>query len=95
MRDYLYTNEVGNFEEFVKRRRSATLGVSDDRHPLFRMPADIRRVLFAADADYLRAAFEQIDSEFGGLEPYLQKAIGLSTELRMRMRDALLTREPG
>ena len=66
MQDYLYTNEVGNFEEFIQRRRGAALGVSDDQHPLFRMPADIRRVLFAADADYLHAALEQIDNEFGG-----------------------------
>ncbi len=95
MQDYLYTNEVGNFEEFIQRRHGAALGVSDDRHPLFRMPEDIRRVLFAADADYLRAALEQIDDEFGGLEFYLQKAVGLSAELRTRMQDALLeTRTP-
>jgi protein-tyrosine phosphatase len=91
MQDYLYTNEVGNFEEFVQRRRSATLGVADDQRPLFRMPADIRRVLFAADPDYLRAALEQIDSEFGGLDTYLERAVGLSAELRARMQDALLT----
>jgi protein-tyrosine phosphatase len=90
MQDYLYTNEVGNFEEFIQRRRSASLGVSDDRHPLFRMPADIRRVLFAADADYLHAALDQIDEEFGGLESYLREAVGLSAEVRMRMQDALL-----
>jgi protein-tyrosine phosphatase len=91
MQDYLYTNEVGNFEEFVERRRGTLLGVTDGRHPLFRMPADIRRVLFAADPDYLHAALEQIDSEFGGLQSYLQRAVGLSEELRKRIEDALLT----
>jgi protein-tyrosine phosphatase len=91
MQDYLYTNEVGNFEEFVQRRRSASLGVADDGHSLFRMPADIRRVLFAADPDYLRAALLEIDGEFGGLESYLRQAVGLSAELRTRMQDALLT----
>ena len=94
MQDYLYTNEVGNFEEFIQRRRSSSLGVTDDRHPLSRMPADIRRVLFAADPDYLHAALQQIDSEFGGLESYLQQAVGMSSELRKRMQDALLTHEP-
>jgi protein tyrosine/serine phosphatase len=54
------------------------------------MPADIRRVLFAADADYLHAALDQIDEEFGGLESYLREAVGLSAEVRMRMQDALL-----
>jgi protein-tyrosine phosphatase len=51
-------------------------------------------VLFAADPDYLHAALAQIDSEFGGLEPYLQQAVGLSAELRRRMQDALLTEQP-
>jgi protein-tyrosine phosphatase len=94
MQDYVYTNEVGNFEEFFRRRRGTSLGVTDDRHPLLRMPAEIRRVLFAADPDYLHAALAQIDSEFGGLEPYLQQAVGLSAELRRRMQDALLTEQP-
>jgi protein-tyrosine phosphatase len=90
MQDYLYTNEVGNFEEFIKRRRNTSLGVTDDRHPLFRMPADMRRVLFAADPDYLQAALQQIDSEFGSLDSYLQHSVGLSAVLRKRMQDALL-----
>ena len=90
MEDYVYTNEVGNFEEFIERRRNAALGVTDDRHPLFRMPPEIRRVLFAADPDYLHAAFEQIDSEFGGIESYLEQAVGVSAELRRRVQDALL-----
>jgi protein-tyrosine phosphatase len=93
MQDYLYTNEVGNFEEFIQRRRSASLGMTDDRHPLFRMPEDIRRVLFAADPDYLHAALQQIDNEFGGLESYLQQTVGLSVDMRKRMQDALLTSE--
>jgi protein-tyrosine phosphatase len=91
MEDYVYTNEVGNFEEFIERRRSAALGVTDDRHPLFRMPPDIRRVLFAADPVYLHTAFEQIDREFGSLEFYLQQTVGLSPELRLRIQGALLT----
>jgi len=94
MQDYLYTNEVGNFEEFIQRRRNSSLGVTDARHPLFRMPADIRRVLFTADPDYLHAANAQIDGEFGGLESYLEQAVGLTALLRRRMQDALL-REPG
>jgi protein-tyrosine phosphatase len=94
MQDYLYTNEVGNFEEFARRRRGARLGVTDERRPLFRMPPEIRRVLFVADPDYLKAALQQIDAEFGNLECYLREAVGLSTELRLRMQNALLTHSP-
>jgi len=91
MQEYLYTNEVGNFEEFAERRRNAQLGLSDERHPLSRYPVEVRRILFAADPAYLQAALLQIDSEFGGLEPYLQQAVGLSAPMRVRMREALLS----
>jgi protein-tyrosine phosphatase len=90
MQDYLYTNEVGNFEEFAQRRRSTLLGVTDDRHPLGRMSPETRRVLFAADPDYLRAALSQVESEFGGIESYLRQTVGLPEELLQRVRDALL-----
>jgi protein-tyrosine phosphatase len=90
MQDYLYTNEVGSFEEFAKRRHGAALGLTDDKHPLLRMDAEVRRVLLTADADYLHAALQQIDDEFGNVDAYLQQAVGLSPERRARLQNALL-----
>jgi protein-tyrosine phosphatase len=90
MQDYLYTNEVGNFEEFARRRRAAQLGVADAAHPLTRTPPEIRKVLFAADPEYLGAALRQLDEEFGGVAGYLRESVGLGDAQLERARRALL-----
>jgi protein-tyrosine phosphatase len=91
MQDYLYTNEVGSFEEFARRRRGVALGVADDRHPLLHMPDDVRRVLLLADADYLQAAMQRIDSDYGGVDSYLEQAVGISAAQRERVQQVLLS----
>ena len=79
--DYLLTNDAGDFEEFLRTREYAQLGLTDVYHPLLAMPADIKRVLFMAYADFLQAAFESIDA-LGGLDRYLEKTVGISAEQR-------------
>lgn len=88
--DYLLTNTSGNFEEFIRSRHQAQLGVTDNHTPLLSMPEDMRRVLFSADAAFLQAAFEQIDQELGGVEAYLDKTVGVSAAVRERVRQELL-----
>ncbi len=84
--DYLLTNTSGNFEEFIRSRHQAHLGVTDTHSPLLSMPEDMRRVLFSADAAFLHAAFEHM----GDVEAYLAKTAGVSLETQQRVRDALL-----
>ena len=84
--DYLLTNASGNFEEFIRSRHQAQLGVTDTHSPLLSMPEEMRRVLFSADAAFLQAAFEQI----GDVEAYLVKTAGVSPEAQDRVRSALL-----
>ena len=79
--DYLLTNESGDFEQFLRNRHDTQLGLTDIHHPLLSMPDDIRRVLFSAHADFLQAAFESIEA-LGGIDRYLEKTIGLSSEQR-------------
>jgi hypothetical protein len=82
----LLTNSSGNFEEFIRTRHQAHLGVTDTHNPLLSMPEEMRRVLFSADAAFLEAAFEQI----GDVETYLAKTAGVSPEAQDRVRSALL-----
>jgi protein-tyrosine phosphatase len=84
--DYLLTNTSGNFEEFIRSRHQAHLGLTDTHSPLLSMPEEMRRVLFSADAAFLEAAFEQI----GDVEEYLTKAAGVSPEALDRVRSVLL-----
>ncbi|MER5214581.1 tyrosine-protein phosphatase [Streptomyces sp. NPDC002838] len=46
--------------------------------------------LFEARAEYLAAAFETIEEIWGGVETYLEKGLGVSPELRERLRERLL-----
>lgn len=88
--DYLLTNEAGDFERFILDRHQAQLGLAATAHPLLALPEDIRRVLFAAHEDYLRAALGKIDDEFGGAERFLRDAVGVDEAMRHRVREALL-----
>jgi protein-tyrosine phosphatase len=46
--------------------------------------------LFDARAEYLTAAFETIEETWGGVDPYLEKGLRVTPELRERLRDRLL-----
>jgi protein-tyrosine phosphatase len=88
--DYLLTNEVGDFEQFIRARNASQLGLADDKHPLLAMPEDVRRVLFSADAAFLDAALAEIDAASGGLDGYLARVAGVTPAMLERVRDALL-----
>lgn len=89
--DYVLTNEVGNFELFIRDRKDAQLGLADAHHPLMSMAPDLRRVLFSAHEAFLLAAFDTIDTEFGGFDPYLRDTIGIDPDVRQRLQQQLLS----
>jgi protein-tyrosine phosphatase len=88
--DYLLTNEVGDFEAFIRSRGRTELGLADANHPLLAMPEDLRRVLLSAHPDFISAALEHIDRELGGFDCYLERTVGISIEMRERIAAALL-----
>jgi protein-tyrosine phosphatase len=90
LEDYLLTNEAGDFERFIRNRHDAELGLADRHHPLLSLPADVRRVLFAADADYLMTSFDEIDRQFGDVPGYLERVVGLNRSRLGQIRDLLL-----
>jgi protein-tyrosine phosphatase len=56
-------------------------------------PAEITELLsplFDARPEYLGAAFETIEDRWGGVEPYLAQGLGVTPELRERLRERLL-----
>lgn len=46
--------------------------------------------LFDARAEYLQAAFETIEETWGSVDTYLEQGLGLTPELRERLRERLL-----
>jgi protein-tyrosine phosphatase len=88
--DYLLTNAVGNFEQFIAARQGTHLGLADAHQPLLSMPPEMREILFLADADYLQAALTQIKREYGDMENYLKTGVLLDDRTLARVRESLL-----
>ncbi|MFD4560612.1 tyrosine-protein phosphatase [Streptomyces sp. NPDC058469] len=46
--------------------------------------------LFDARAEYLTAAFETVEETWGGVDAYLERGLGITPEIRERLRERLL-----
>lgn len=87
--DYLLTNAC-DLVQFMLAQHHVKLSDADGDHPLLTMPDDIRRVLFAADREYLYAAFDQIARDHGSVPDWLRNEIGVDEVMRSKMQAALL-----
>jgi protein-tyrosine phosphatase len=86
--DYLLTNAC-DLVQFTVTHQPGGEGAGD--HPLLGMPEDIRRVLFAADADYLLASLDQIARDHGDVRDYLRREIGVDDAMRSKIQATLLS----
>jgi protein-tyrosine phosphatase len=86
--DYLLTNACDLVQFTVTHQ--AQPGEAAGDHPLLGMPEEIRRVLFAADVDYLQAALDQIAADHGNILTFLRRA-GVDDAMRSKVQAALLT----
>ncbi|NJP74923.1 tyrosine-protein phosphatase, partial [Streptomyces sp. C1-2] len=80
--DYLESNAK---HRRYKVRRTAS---SPDAHSPEVM--ELITPLFDARAEYLQAAFAAIEETWGGVDAYLEQGLGVTPEVRARLRDHLL-----
>jgi protein-tyrosine phosphatase len=85
--DYLLTNAC----DLVQFAMTHQPGKAPGDHPLLGMPDDIRRVLFAADVDYLQAALDQITHDHGEAREYLRREVGVDDATLSKVQGALLS----
>ena len=88
--DYLLTNTAVDLPGFVRTYRRARMGLSDDKHPITRMNKGVAEAMLRADLDYLTAALEQIETQYGSTEGFLEECIGVDQAMRRSIRDSLL-----
>ena len=89
MEDYLMTNACDILQFSLTHQGQPGERAGD--HPLLTMPEDIRRVLFAADVDYLNAALDQIACDHGDLFSFLRNEVGVDDALQSKVQAALLS----
>lgn len=80
--DYLESN--------AKHRRYKVRRSGSDASAYSPEVMELLSPLFDARAEYLAAAFETIDETWGGVDAYLEQGLGLTPELRERLRERLL-----
>jgi protein-tyrosine phosphatase len=83
--DYKYTNVAMDIE----KRLPAIQARMEDRLARKLDPAALRPML-GVDADYLRAALDAIEAGYGGVAPYLSRALGVDAAAREKLRQNLL-----
>ncbi|MDB5880947.1 MAG: hypothetical protein JWP43_825 [Ramlibacter sp.] len=76
MRDYLLTNER------LKMPAGARHGLAPD----------VAAVLWRVQPEFLEAAFEAVDRDYGGLPAYFEDGLGLGSQERERLRSLYLNR---
>jgi protein-tyrosine phosphatase len=79
MRDYLLTNERLKMPELARNR----------------LPPEASSVLWRVQPEFLQAAFEAVERDYGGLEPYFKEGLGLGEAERGRLRSLYLDPQAG
>ena len=87
MRDYEATNR------YVASRTEDIMDALATYHLAGKLDKSIQ-VIYAADPRFLQAALDSIDREFGGLDAYVEKAVGITDEKRDTLRARYLTDDP-
>jgi protein-tyrosine phosphatase len=81
MEDYLLSNR-----HYKPKPMSASAADDPTAQFFSRLPPDVVQVFMGVDAAYLDAAFDGMTEQYGGVDGYLEKAIGLTAEDRKKLR---------
>ena len=80
--DYLYTNEC--IKEDVKQLLGQFVSSGSA------VSKEAVMLLFTAQKQFLAAAFDEIDKQFGSFDGYLENVLGADSEMRRRLKDKYL-----
>ena len=83
LEDYLLTNR---YRERFDRRVLRWVPLAS----LFRTRAEDMRPLLEARPEYLEAAFQVMEEEYGGVDGYLERGLGVDARLRAQLEANLL-----
>jgi len=88
--DYVLTNEAVDLERELFTHPRSSVGVGDEHDHLMKLATEVRVPLLAAHAEYLEAAYDQIDADYGSVAGFVRDRLGVSDAELSRLRDRLL-----
>lgn len=75
--DYLLTNEAMDFERFILPRLRANYGDVD---------VEAAKALSGVRLEYIHAALDEVDANYGSFDGYLERALGIDAQRRAALR---------
>jgi protein-tyrosine phosphatase len=79
--DYLLSNR------YYKPKPMSTANADDPTARMFsRLPPDVVRVFMGVEAEFLDSAFSGMTEQYGSVDAYLEQAIGLSADDRVKLK---------
>ncbi|HKT71657.1 MAG TPA: tyrosine-protein phosphatase [Steroidobacteraceae bacterium] len=87
--DYMLTSQVVDLEKVLFSSPIASVGI-DDHGYLTKIGREAREPILTVHPEYLEAMFEQLATDFGSTESYLEKHLGLGPRQLSALRAQLL-----
>jgi protein-tyrosine phosphatase len=88
--DYQITEELLPAPKTGAARSAPAGGVAQAQTALARLPDDSRRALWRAAPEYIRAALDSINREYGSIDGYLERGLGLTRGEIGQVREAIV-----
>ena len=88
--DYVLTNQAVDLRAQLLGASMEGLGLTTTVALILALPKAAQDAVLAADADYLTASFDAIESGHGSVDEYLVSVLGVDSDARRQLADALL-----
>jgi protein-tyrosine phosphatase len=88
--DYVLTDSAVDLEKELFEHQQGSVAAGDDYAFLSRVSKPERRPLFQSSPDYLQAAFEQINLDYGSIDEYFRAVLQLDRASLDKIRENLL-----
>jgi protein-tyrosine phosphatase len=90
LEDYALTEKLVPAPAAAAEKPAPVGGASAALAPLAQLPVESRQALWRSDPDYISAALDAIDREYGSVDAYVERGLGVSKSELGALRAKLL-----
>lgn len=88
--DYALSDDFVDYMAEMASHQATEIDPSDPMYAFTQLPPEVIAPFMASDPDYIRAMFDQIETDHGDVATYLREVVGVTDAEREAIRSALL-----
>jgi protein-tyrosine phosphatase len=88
--DYALSDDYVDYMAEMQSHQSTEIDPEDPMYAFTQLPPEVIAPFMASDPDYIRAMFDQIETDHGDVQTYLRDVVGVTDAERDAIRAALL-----